>query len=329
NPVTSAPNASLTIQGLQRPNLFTVVHDLYMTDTAEYADIVLPATSQLEQIDLHKPYGHRHLQYNTPAIAPLAEAKSNWDVTRLLATAMGYDEPWLHQDADDVIAEVLDATRATNPLLDGITLDRLKAEGTVPLAFTPESEVPFADLRFPTPSGKVELRSDALAAAYGIDPLPDYTVPTEFAGADAAGADGSRLVLISGAAHHYVSSSLGNQPSLRAKEGVPYIELNPADAAARGVTDGADVVVASARGSCHLRAVVTTDVPRGVAVAPKGQWGKHSLDGRNVNWITSDALADIAGQSTFHSNLVTVRPIHDTYTAQPEMAGVVAGSHDQ
>ncbi|MGZ3585110.1 MAG: molybdopterin-containing oxidoreductase family protein [Ktedonobacterales bacterium] len=329
NPVTSSPNASLTIQGLQRPNLFTVVHDLYMTDTAEYADIVLPATSQLEHVDLHKPYGHRHLQYNTPAIAPLSEARSNWDVTRLLAIAMGYDDPWLHQDAEDVIAEVLDATRATNPLLDGITLDRLKADGTVPLAFTPETEVPFADLRFPTPSGKVELRSDALAAAYGIDPLPDYTAPAEFAGPDVASADGSRLVLISGAAHHYVSSSLGNQASLRAKEGVPYIEINPADAAARGVTDGSEVVVASARGSCSLRAVVTTDVPPGVAVAPKGQWGKHAPDGRNVNWVTSDALADIAGQSTFHSNLVTVRPVQVAHTAQPEMAGAVAASHDQ
>ncbi|HEX8034889.1 MAG TPA: molybdopterin-dependent oxidoreductase, partial [Ktedonobacterales bacterium] len=329
NPVTSSPNAGLTIQGLQRPDLFTVVHDLYMTDTAAYADIVLPATSQLEQVDLHKPYGHRHLQFNTPAIAPLAEAKSNWDVTRLLATAMGYDEPWLHQDAEDVIAEVLDATRATNPLLDGITLARLKAEGTVPLTFTLETEVPFADLRFPTPSGKVELRSDALAAAYGIDPLPDYITPAEFAGTDAVGTDGSRLVLISGAAHHYVSSSLGNQSSLRAKEGVPYIEINPADAAARGVTDGADVVVASARGSCRLRAVVTTDVPPGVAVAPKGQWGKHSPDGRNVNWVTSDALADIAGQSTFHSNLVTVRPVQETHTAQPEMAGAVSASHDE
>lgn len=326
NPVTSSPNASLTIQGLQRPDLFTVVHDLFMTDTAEYADIVLPATSQLEQVDLHKPYGHRNLQYNTPAVAPLAEAKSNWDVTRLLATAMGYDEPWLHQDAEDVIAEVLDATRAANPLLDGVTLARLQAEGTVPLAFTAANEVPFADLCFPTPSGKVELRSDALAARYGIDPLPDYTAPEEFAAAGAAGDSGSRLVLISGAAHHFVSGSLGNQPSLRAKEGAPYIEINPADAEARGITDGAEVVVASARGSCRLRAVVTSDVPAGVAVAPKGQWGKLSPDGRNVNWLTSDALADIAGQSTFHSTLVTVLPAQDAHTTQQELVGAVTGS---
>jgi anaerobic selenocysteine-containing dehydrogenase len=133
NPVTSAPNAARTMRGLRRDDLFTVVHDLFLTDTARYADIVLPATSQLEHVDLHKPYGHRNLQYNTPAIAPLGEAKSNWDVMRLLAAAMGYQESWLHQQAEEVIAEVLDATRAHNPLLDGITLERLQAEGTVPL----------------------------------------------------------------------------------------------------------------------------------------------------------------------------------------------------
>ena len=331
NPVTSAPNAGLTIQGLRRPDLFTVVHDLYLTDTAEYADIVLPATSQLEQVDLHKPYGHRHLQYNAPAIAPLAEAKSNWDVMRLLAQAMGYTDPWLQQDAEDVIAEVLDATRATNPLLAGITLARLKAEGTVPLAFTPETEVPFADLRFPTTSGKVQLRCDALAA-HGLDPLPDYAPPAEFADAADANANadaaGSRLMLISGASHHYVSSSMGNQHSLRAKEGAPYIEINPADAATHGIADGAEVVVASARGSCLLRAVVTGDVPPGVAVAPKGHWGKHSSDGRNVNWLTSDALADLAGQSTFHSTLVTVRPAHHASAAQRETVGAATGSQE-
>ena len=113
-----------------RDDLFTVVHEQFMTDTAGYADIVLPATSQLEQVDLHKAYGHRNLQYNKPAIAPLGEAKSNWDVMRLLAAAMGYDEPWLRESAEDAIRGVLDATRAGNPHLAGITLERLQAEGT-------------------------------------------------------------------------------------------------------------------------------------------------------------------------------------------------------
>jgi anaerobic selenocysteine-containing dehydrogenase len=324
NPVASAPNAGLIVQGMQREDLFTVVHEQFMTDTAEYADIVLPATTQLEHADLHKAYGHRNLQYNHPAIAPRGESKSNWDVMRLLARALGYEEPWLHEDAEAAIRGVLDATRARNPYMAGVTMERLQAEGTVPLHFTAETDVPFATGRFPTPSGKVELRCEAMAA-HGVDPVPDFALPREFSvlssqlsvADNSAGAgddtpklttENSKLVLISGAAHHYVSSSFANQPSLRAREGAPFVEVNPEDAAARGIADGADVVVESARGWVRLRAVVTDDVPPGVAVAPKGSWASLSPDRRNINWTTSDALADIAGQSTFHSNLVEVRP---------------------
>jgi anaerobic selenocysteine-containing dehydrogenase len=304
NPVVSTPNTGKIIEGMMRDDLFTVVHDLFLTDTARYADIVLPATSQLEQTDLHKAYGHRNLQYNAPAIAPLGEAKSNWDVMRLLAAAMGYDEPWLRQTADEAIAEVLDATRATNPLREGITLERLQAEGTAPLAIPPERDVPFSDGRFPTPSGKVELRCDALAEV-GLDPLPEYAPPAEFA---TRADDDTRLTLITAAAHHFVSSSFANVPSLLTKEGtVPWIEMHPDDASRRGITNGAMVVVSNARGACHLRAVVTEQVPPGVVAAPKGRWQSLSIDGHNVNWTTSDALADLAGQSTFHSNLVEVR----------------------
>ncbi|HEY7347728.1 MAG TPA: molybdopterin oxidoreductase family protein [Ktedonobacterales bacterium] len=305
NPVTSAPNAGLTIQGLQREDLFTVVHELFMTDTAQYADIVLPATSQLEQTDLHKAYGYRNLQYNHAAISPIGEAKSNWDVMRLLATGMGYSEPWLHQCAEEAIAEVLDATRAENPLLEGITLARLQAEGTAPLRFSPEREVPFADLRFPTPSGKVELRCEALARLE-LDPLPDYEPPAEFRREKRDGAH-SPLVLISAASHHFVSSSMANIPGLLAKEGAPFVEINPADALARGIGNGDEVLIENARGSCQMRAVVTKNVPPGVAAAPKGRWGRLNPGGRSINWTTSDALADLAGQSTFQSNLVEVK----------------------
>ena len=318
NPVAATPNAGLIVEGLRRDDLFTVVHEQFLTDTARYADVVLPATSQLEHVDLHKPYGHRHLQYNQAAIPPLGEAKSNWDVMRLLAAGLGYDEPWLRQSAEEVIAEVLDATRQQSPRLEGITLERLRAEGTVPLHFGSGDDVPFADGRFPTPSGKVELRCDAMAA-HGLDPLPDYVPPAEFARATGngrgQGAGNGRgasapgpLVLLTGAAHHFVTSSMANQPSLLAKEGSPYVEVNPADAAARDIVAGEAVIVESARGWCTLRAVVTDDVPPGVAVAPKGRWAQLSPDGRNVNWTTSDALADLAGQSTFHSNLVEIRP---------------------
>ncbi len=305
NPVASTPNAGLIVRGLERDDLFTVVHDLFMTDTARYADIVLPATSQLEQVDLHKGYGHHYLQFNTPAIAPRGEAKSDWEVTRLLAGALGYEEPWLRQTSDEVLEEVFEATKATNPLLEGITLDRLREEGTVTLTMAVDA-VPFADLRFPTPSGKVELRCEAVLAD-GLDPLPEYVEPAEFA----RSRDDGRLTLISGASHHFVSSSMGNQPSLVVKAGAPYVEICPADAAERDIVDGEDVIVESERGWCRLRAVVTDSVGRGVAVAPKGRWAQLSPDRRNINWTTPDALADLAGQSTFHSNRVTVRPVRE------------------
>src|SRR5207248_9399888 len=132
NPATSSPNAGRIVQGLRREDLFTVVHELFLTDTADYADIVLPATSQLEHTDLHKAYGHTLLTYNAPAIAPLGECKSNWEVMGLLAEALGFREPWLRQSADEVIEEVLAATAERNPALRGVTLARLKREGSVP-----------------------------------------------------------------------------------------------------------------------------------------------------------------------------------------------------
>jgi anaerobic selenocysteine-containing dehydrogenase len=156
--------------------------------------------------------------------------------------------------------------------------------------------------------------------AQGLDPLPGYQAPAEFA---ARAEDDTQLMLISAAAHHFVSSSLANQPRLLAKEGEPYIELHPADAAARGVSTGDLVEVASARGSCQLRAIVTDAARQGVAIAPKGRWARLGADGRNINWTTSDALADLAGQSTFHSNLVEVRLVSSAQAA-PAAEVVVA-----
>ncbi|HEX5166649.1 MAG TPA: molybdopterin-dependent oxidoreductase, partial [Thermomicrobiales bacterium] len=276
--------------------------ELFMTDTAQYADIVLPATTQLEQVDLHKGYGHRFLQFNHPSIEPLGEARSNWDTMRALAAELGYDDWWLRQEPIEVLEEIFEATKAYNPLLEGITIERLMAEGTVPLTFDAVGPTPFADHRFPTPSGKVELYCEAMIA-HGQDPLPRYTPPSEFADVER----GSKLVLMSPAAHHFVSSSLANVPKLMRLEQTPSIDINPADAAERGIAHGDDVIVENQRGWCRLRAVVTDDVPPGVAISVKGQWPKLAPGGRNINYVTSDALADLGGQSTFHSNLVDVR----------------------
>lgn len=302
NPATSSPNAGRIVEGLRRPDLFTVVHELFMTDTADWADLVLPATSQLEHTDLHKAYGHTRIAYNHPAIAPLGESKSNWEVMGLLARAMGFTEPWLFQTTDEVIEEVLQATAAEYPALRGITLDQLRASGSVPLAI--EIDPPFADGRFPTPSGKVELFSQALADE-GLDPLPGRFVPLADP-VNGSGRTDQPLCLLTGAAHHFVSSSLANQEGLLKNAGAPFVEIHPDDAAARGIAEGAMVWVENGRGSCRLRAVLTDAVRPGVVVSPKGYWSKRN-GGRNVNWTTPDDLGDLGGQSTFHSNQVWLR----------------------
>ncbi len=165
--------------------------------------------------------------------------------------------------------------------------------------------MPYSDLQFGTPSGKVELYSEKMAR-HGIDPLPDYEPPAEFTQSNL---DGDGLILLSGAAHHFVTSSMANQPDLARKEGSPSVELNPLDAEKRGIRHGDTVIVENARGSCQLVAIVTEDVPPGVASSVKGHWAQFSPGARNINWTTSDALADVAGQSTFHSNVVSVRPL--------------------
>jgi anaerobic selenocysteine-containing dehydrogenase len=303
NPVTSTPNAPKIIEGLLREDLFTVVHEQFMTDTAKYADIVLPATSQLEQIDLHKPYGHHHLQYNAQAIAPLGESRSNWDVMRALAERMGYVEPWLRQEPEQVIDEVLTATARTNPLLAGVTLERLQRHGTVPYSFGEVSDIPFEGGVFPTHDGRIQLRCDAMLG-HGEDPLPYYAGPES---PDEARADGS-CRLLSGAAHHFVNSAMANLPNLERKEGRPSLEINPADAEALGIADGQVVRVHNERGTVLLHAELTEGVRPGTVVSPKGKWGRRSLDGRNVNQLTTDELSDLGGGSSFHGTRVFVSP---------------------
>ncbi|MCB0165563.1 MAG: molybdopterin oxidoreductase family protein [Anaerolineae bacterium] len=311
NPAAISPNAGKIVEGLKRDDLFTVVHELFMTDTADYADIVLPATSQLEQVDLHKPYGHTWLTYNHPAIPPLDESKSNWEVMSLLAKTMGFTEPWLHHNADDVIDEILTATAARNPALQGITLEKLKSHHTLPL--TIDNNVPFADLHFRTPSGKVELYSAGMAKQ-GLDPLPGWRDLSDEANPPETllQPDSQPLNLITAAAHHFVTSSLANQDHLLRREGPPFVEIHPTDAADRGIADGDIVIVENERGWCKLQAVVTDAVRPGVLASPKGRWAKfdpfqNGDGGRNVNWTVSDTLGDMAGQSTFHSNRVWVR----------------------
>jgi anaerobic selenocysteine-containing dehydrogenase len=317
NPASSAPNSSLIHKGLLREDLFTVVHELYMTDTAELADIVLPATSQLEQTDLHKAYGHTFLTYNEQAIQPLGESKSNWEVMTLLAGAMGFEEPWLSQTPDEIIDELLQTASRQNGAALGITLEQLKRANVVEMLdgdsipFSTNSIGPSTG-RFPTPSGRVELYSSALEDE-GLDPLPGWVHKEddghEFAVLSQPLAQAESLNLISAATHHFVSSTFANMRRFQKLEGPPAITIHPIDAKARDISHGDIVKVENSRGWTQLKAVVSTSVRPGVVASPKGYWSKLN-DGRNVNWTTSDTLADLAGQSTYQSNWVWVKPVN-------------------
>lgn len=310
NPAAAAPNTALIQRGLQRADLFTVVHELFMTDTAEYADIILPATSQLEQWDLHKAYGHTQITLNEPALAPLGESRSNWDTLRLLAQGMGFSEPWLHQTTEDIIDEVLQATAAQQPALAGLSVATLRGRGAVPLAINPA--VPYAGGRFPTPSGRLEIACQSLADM-GTDLLPMYHPAHDDGGVTAADhgrfAPELALNLITGAAHHFVTTSFGNNAAMRQHEGQPFVEIHPADAAVRGIAHGQAVVVENGRGAVRLTAVVTDGVRQGVLVSPKGRWANQEASGGHVNFTTPDALGDLGGQSTYHTNRVWVQAV--------------------
>lgn len=304
NPAAVTPNTRRVLSGLARPDLFTVVHELFLTDTALWADLVLPATTQFEHWDLHKAYGHLYVSLNPPVMSPLGEARSNWTVFQQLAERLGFDEPALRESPESIIRSAL---AAAGPVTEGITFDRLLTEGTCRLNVA-RPDVPFADGRFPTPSGRVELFSESLAAA-GFDPLPGWVPDAESPDGNPARAARFPLQLVSAASHYFLNSSFGNVPSLRRRHGDPTLELNPADAAARGIRDGDWVEVRNDRGAFAARARVGENVRPGVVFSPTLSWPRHNPDGRGANWTTSDALADMAGGATFHDNQVEVVPV--------------------
>jgi anaerobic selenocysteine-containing dehydrogenase len=304
NPAAIAPDQAKVLEGFRREDLFTVVHEHFQTDTADYADILLPATTQLEHFDVVKPYGHYYLMCNNPAVEPIGEAKPNSEVFRLLAARLGFDEPCFRQTDEEIAAEAL---ATGDPRFEGVTIERLKRDGWARLN-VPADFAPFAEGNFPTPSGKCELYSGQLAAL-GHDPLPGYTPPRESAEADPALARRYPLALISPPAHSFLNSTFAEGARAQAAEREPAVLLNPDDARARGIADGAPVTVFNDRGACSLRAIVSDGVREGVAVAPSVWWNKLSPDGRNVNQTTSQALTDFGGGATFYDNLVEVAPL--------------------
>jgi anaerobic selenocysteine-containing dehydrogenase len=300
NPAAVTPDQARVLRGLRREDLFVVVHELFATDTVDYADIVLPATSQLEHVDIHGSYGHFDVMYNPPAIAPLGECRSNNDVFRALAARLGF-EPELFPDDETLIREVLDG----GPTLGGITLERLTAEGSIRLNL-PETFAPFADGVFPTPTGKCELYSERMKAD-GFDPLPTYTPPGEDPQTRPDLAARFPLQLLSPPRPQFLNSTFANSPRHRSTAGDPTVEMADDDARARGLGDGDWAEVYNDRGSFRARVALTGGVRPGVAVATGVYWNKLVPGGSNVNSTSSAALADMGGGATFFDNLVEVR----------------------
>jgi anaerobic selenocysteine-containing dehydrogenase len=304
NPVAVCPDSNKVIAGFSRPDLFAVVHDIFLTDTADYADIVLPATTQLEHYDVHKSYGHLYVVANNQAIAPVGEAKPNSEVFRLLAKRMGFAEACFDDTDEDLCRQAL---ASSAPRMRGIEWDSLKEQGWQRLA-VPEVFAPFAEGGFPTPSGKCEFYSET-AVKLGVDPLPNYTPPRENIHSAPELAQRYPLAFISPPCRNFLNSSFANLPFARASEKEPRLDIHPDDARARGIANGERVRVFNDRGSYTLKAAVSDRARPGVVVAPSVWWRKLSPDGRNANDLTSQAVADMGGAATYYDCLVEVARI--------------------
>jgi anaerobic selenocysteine-containing dehydrogenase len=291
NPAAVAPESGKVVQGLRREDLFCVVLEHFLTDTADHADYVLPATTQLEHWDIHTSYGHTDVLLNRPAIAPVGQARSNSEIFRQLAARLGFDEPCF---ADDDLAL---CRTAFGPQID---FEQLLDQGFASLSLP---EAPFAQGGFPTPSGRCELFSQRLADR-GLDGLPDHLPNFESPG----GSDRYRLAMISPPARNFLNSTFVNVKSLRDLETEPVLEIHPQDAAARRIDDGATVRVFNDRGSYHCQARVSERARPGVVVGLGIWWRKMGLRGTNVNELTSQRLTDLGRAPTFYDCLVEVEP---------------------
>jgi len=303
NPVAVAPDSAKVAAGFAREDLFTIVLEHFQTDTADYADLIFPATTQLEHLDVHQSYGHTHVMANLPAIAPVGESRPNTEFFRGLARAMGLTEPALFETDEQIASK---AFRWDHPTLKDQSWNALKASGWIKLDLP---DAPFADGGFRTPSGKCEFYSQRLKDE-GHDPLPDYIPPYESAEAAPELAARYPLAMISPPARNFLNSSFVNIESLRATEREPHLDIHPLDAQARGIADGMQVRIFNDRGSMQARARVTERARQGVVVGLSIWWKKLSPDGCNANQVTSQALTDLGGSATFYDCLVEVESLH-------------------
>ena len=289
NPVAVAPESGKVARGFAREDLLTVVLEHFMTDTADHADYVLPATTQLEHWDIHASYGHTDVLLNRPAIAPMGQARSNSEIFRRLAQSLGFDEPCFAED------DLALCRAAFGPWVDFQTL---LEQGYARLQLP---DAPFAQGHFPTASGKCEFFSQRLAQR-GQDGLPDHVPNAEIADASSR----YRLAMISPPARNFLNSTFVNVKSLRDLETEPVLEIHPEDAASRQIADGATVRVYNDRGSYHCKAHISDRARPGLVVGLGIWWRKMGLRGTNVNELTSQRLTDLGRAPTFYDCLVEV-----------------------
>jgi anaerobic selenocysteine-containing dehydrogenase len=287
NPVAVAPQSARVVRGFARDDLFTVVIEQFQTDTADYADFVLPATTQLEHFDVHKSYGHTYLLSNTPAIAPLAEARPNTEVFRQLARRLGFDEPCF-QETDEQIGAAAFA--------GAVDFERLRRDGWLRL---PLPEAPFADGGFPTSNGRAQFAPAGLGVA-------DFVAPYESRQSAPELARRFPLAMISPPARHFLNSSFVNVTSLRSIEGEPLLEIHPEDAAPRGLVDGQIGRAWNDRGEYRCKIHVTSRARPGVVVGLGVWWRKFGVAGTNANELTHQRLTDIGRAPAFYDCLVEV-----------------------
>jgi anaerobic selenocysteine-containing dehydrogenase len=300
NPAASVPQQTKVRRGLLRDDLFTVVVDHFVTDTARYADVVLPATMATEHGDLLIAYGHLYLAWNEPAAPPPGECLPATEIFRRLARTLGLHEPALYDSDETMARQVLDSG---HPSLAGISIEELKARGWVRLNY-PDPFVPFATA-FPTPSGKLEFVSDRMARA-GLDPVAGYTPSHETSQFETPLARDCPLALVTPADHYFLNSIFANVPRQQRRSGAPTLLIHPDDAAPRGIAAGDEVRVANARGSFLAVAEVSDRVRRGVVASTKGRWPGDSREGATVNATVDERDSDMGGGAVYHDNRVRV-----------------------
>ena len=289
NPVLTCPNSTLTREGLMREDLFTVVSEQFLTDTAKYADVIFPAAMQIEQRDVVPAWGHLYLGWNEAAIAPVGECVPNTELFRRLASAMGYTEPELYESDDSLISSAL----------HGLDIEQLKRDGFI--ALPNSDEVLFSDGVFGSSSGKAQLVSKDLASR-GLPSVPTYVQSSS-----RAGSPEFPLVLLTPKQHtRFLNTSYSHLPQHGPREEGPYVEMCARDATARGLENGAKARVANGRGELRLPVKISTRLPQGVVAVPFGWWDQSHANMSNVNDLTSDAHTDWGGGVSYHDTLVQV-----------------------